>query len=348
MAQTYDPYVQVKDGNTVLYTCHFKDYPRQWVAADSSTAQKITFETGKTLKISIYSANCFNPPITGNEQNIDVRVAIIGRREEKVTIPTDADKTNGYVTFTQAAGDNASFRQLKVAVEHGYDFNDYTERYTGQFPATSPDPNPSIVEIKASDLGLTGHTLKAEDYKNASRYYWRKAQPVPADLSAWTYGEYLWPRTQPYPPEQPVAPFKLTRWGNRDVYIMCPANDTTYDNEDDDPNIKGRTAKKGVYYFYITNEAGTKFVDFVTEHTFAADDYVLISPALRFTANYYYGNCYKMTFGTPFTADFKLNVNEFKSQCGDLNVQTDPEFSTAKVEGTYEDGTEFSFDFCIQ
>ena len=275
-------------------------------------------------------------------------VFLYGGQEIPITIPTDADKTNGYVTFTQASNDDASFRQLKVAIEHGYDFNDYTERITGQFPATTPDPNPSIMKVKASDLGLTGYTLKAENYKNAHRYYWRKSTPQPADLSAWSYSEYLWPQTVPYPPEQPVSPFKLTRWGDRDVYIMCPANDTTYDNEDAPPTMKGRTAKKGVYYFYITNEAGTKIVDFTTEHTFAADDYVIVSPALRFTANYYYGQCYEMTFGTPFSANFKLNVNEFKSQCGDLNVQTDPEFSTAKVEGTYADGTEFSYDFCIQ
>ena len=89
-------------------------------------------------------------------------------------------------------------------------------------------------------------------------------------------------------------------------------------------------------------------MDFSPEHTFEADDYVVIGNALRFTANYYYGNCYKMTFGIPFKSNFKLNVNEFKSQCGDLNVQTDPDFNTAKVEGTYEDGTEFSYDFCIQ
>lgn len=50
----------------------------------------------------------------------------------------------------------------------------------------------------------------------------------------------------------------------------------------------------------------------------------------------------------PLIAKFKLVENIYKSQSGDINVQTDPEFSTAKVEGTYEDGTEFSFDFCIQ
>lgn len=274
-------------------------------------------------------------------------VFLYGGEEIPVTIPTDAEKTNGYVTITKASNDNATFKQYGVHIEHGYDFNDYTERLTGQFGSTAPDPNPSILKVKASDIGLTGHTLKAEDYKNASRYYWRKTQPVPADLSAWSYSEYLWPQTVPYPPEQPVTPFKLTRWGDRDVYIMCPANDTTYDNEDAPPTMKGRTAKKGVYYFYITNEAGTKIVDFTTEHTFAADDYVIISPALRYTANYYYGQCCEMTFGTPFSADFKLNVNEFKSQKGDLNP-TPTEFETVNFAGTDGDGNAFSYDIVIK
>lgn len=317
--------VQYVEGSTVWYS-----YKGKWcrIASGAIAEKKDRVQIADTalmrqnFNLGVAAAEVFfDGTVPTAEAPILVDSTITFHDEDTpVTIPTDADKTNGYVTFTQASNDDASFRQLKVAIEHGYDFNDYTERYTGQFPGTAPDPNPSIVEIKASDLGLTGHTLKAEDYKNASRYYWRKAQPVPADLSAWTYSEYIWPRTVPYPPEQPVSPFKLTRWGNRDVYIMCPANDTTYDNEDDDPRIKGRTAKKGVYYFYITNEAGTKFVDFVTEHTFEADDYVLVAPALKFTANYYYGNCYKMTFGTPFNANFKLNVNEFKSQCGDINA----------------------------
>lgn len=75
---------------------------------------------------------------------------------------------------------------------------------------------------------------------------------------------------------------------------------------------------------------------------------MLYAGGLRFTKDYYWGRYISMAFGTPFSADFKLNVNEFKSQCGDLNAQTDPEFDTAKVEGTYADGTEFSYDFCIK
>lgn len=37
-------------------------------------------------------------------------VFLYGGQEIPITIPTDAEKTNGYVTFTQASGDNASFR----------------------------------------------------------------------------------------------------------------------------------------------------------------------------------------------------------------------------------------------
>ena len=36
--------------------------------------------------------------------------------EDGTTLSVDAGKTNGYVTFTQASTDNASFRQLSVAV----------------------------------------------------------------------------------------------------------------------------------------------------------------------------------------------------------------------------------------
>ena len=81
--------------------------------------------------------------------------------EDGTTLSVDANKTNGYVTFTQASNDDANFRQLSIAIEHGYNFNDYTERLTGQFPSTKPDPNPSSMKVKASDIGLVGYTVKA-------------------------------------------------------------------------------------------------------------------------------------------------------------------------------------------
>ena len=46
-------------------------------------------------------------------------------------------------------------------------------------------------------------------------------------------------------------------------------------------------------------------------------------------------------------ADFKLNINEFKSQSGDI-AETLADGSSVKVDGTYADGTDFSFDFCTK
>ena len=46
-------------------------------------------------------------------------------------------------------------------------------------------------------------------------------------------------------------------------------------------------------------------------------------------------------------ADFKLNINEFKSQSGDI-AETLADGSSVKVDGTYADGTSFSFDFCTK
>lgn len=68
---------------------------------------------------------------------------------------------------------------------------------------------------------------------------------------------------------------------------------------------------------------------------------------MRGTANNYYVIAYQFQFGTPFTADFKLNINEFKSQSGDI-AETLADGSSVKVDGTYADGTTFSFDFCTK
>lgn len=49
----------------------------------------------------------------------------------------------------------------------------------------------------------------------------------------------------------------------------------------------------------------------------------------------------------PYENAFDLAVNTFKSQQGDINVAV-PDASTVAVEGTYADGTEFSFGLCTK
>ena len=55
----------------------------------------------------------------------------------------------------------------------------------------------------------------------------------------------------------------------------------------------------------------------------------------------------KIQLGQPLNANFNLAINTFKSQQGDINVAA-PDASTVAVEGTYADGTEFSFDLCTK
>ena len=72
-----------------------------------------------------------------------------------------------------------------------------------------------------------------------------------------------------------------------------------------------------------------------------------LNGGLRGTVGNYYVIAYQFQFGTPFSADFKLNINEFKSQSGDI-AETLADGNYVNVDGTYADGTTFSYDFCTK
>lgn len=336
MAQTYDPNVKVKDGNIVLYTCHFKDYPRQWVAADGSTVQKITFESGKTLAVSIYSANCFNPPISGNEQNLDVRVAVFGSREEKVTIPTDAEKTNGYVTFTQAAGDDASFRQLKVVVDaNAVPATEATELSTYVNTTGAAQSGMGIDLDLSSHEDLVGKTVTPLDVKYCTIAGTGTTPPTEDVLKAGLAD--IWNDT--------VANASVKIYPDKSIinnYLMCPATNVRQAYIDQ----MGAPADKPFFVKFVNGS----YDSWLTDYTFGASDSIV--PAKNRVMNNNsrgWAIQVKLDDAVPgWNANFKLNLNQFKSQCGDINAQTDPDFNTAKVEGTYADGTEFSYDFCIK
>lgn len=85
----------------------------------------------------------------------------------------------------------------------------------------------------------------------------------------------------------------------------------------------------------------------VLESIIIPSGYRMGDVGLKPKANKYYIMGWKFTAGTPFSADFKLNINEFKSQSGDI-AETLADNPTVKVDGTYADGTNFSFDFCTK
>lgn len=171
--------------------------------------------------------------------------------EIPITIPTDAEKTNGYVTFTQASNDDASFRQLKVEIEHGYNYND-TYTVKGQFGSTKPDPNPSIVAKTAGELGLAGVEIHASDYERISSRYWRDTTPAPEDINEWGTAN-LWTGQA-----TDILKLALTPAGSakyRSVYHSL----IDYTIPDDDtvaPEFAGFTFKTGEYYFVESDLVG--------------------------------------------------------------------------------------------
>lgn len=120
-----------------------------------------------------------------------------------VYIEPDAQKTNGYVTFTLSSDDNASYTSEKLAIEKGYDFNDTLSHSGG--PAVSGDrANFLSAESSAEQLGLAGIEMTIDNiqwgYNTAGT-----AQLTTADITSWNeaktyYGAqwifFNWPNGQ--------------------------------------------------------------------------------------------------------------------------------------------------------
>ena len=133
------------------------------------------------MAVSIYSGNCFDPPISGNDQNLDVRVAVSGGREEKVTIPTDADKTNGYVTFTQASNDDSNFRQLNVAV-NGTSWKANFKLNVNEFKSQEGE-----IEGGVQTSDLSSYVKKSDMSGYAKFKILRDNTTIPQDYSTWYF-----------------------------------------------------------------------------------------------------------------------------------------------------------------
>ena len=89
-----------------------------------------------------------------------------------------------------------------------------------------------------------------------------------------------------------------------------------------EPSLRGKSMEVGKWYFADAELSSGQYIWRRISETkvFEPDETVIYLSGARFTSNYYWGRLTKFAFGTPFTADFKLNVNEFKSQCGDIDA----------------------------
>ena len=74
--------------------------------ANLPTKQQVNIPTNTDYKIGVKVVK------NGELLDLDPTDVTLG------TLSADVDKTNGYVTFTKAAGDEASYTQKKLAIVH--------------------------------------------------------------------------------------------------------------------------------------------------------------------------------------------------------------------------------------
>lgn len=107
--------------------------------------------------------------------NTDYKVGIKVKRNGEIqnlgpssvklgTLSADADKTNGYVTFTLSAGDSASYTQATLDIQHRFD-DSVIEYNTIQNTASgNMTLNGNVLSATAEELGLAGKTVDAENF----------------------------------------------------------------------------------------------------------------------------------------------------------------------------------------
>lgn len=250
------------------------------------------------------------------------------------TISADAELTNGYVTFPISTPDTASLVQDTVVLDKPHYFNG-TVKNTGQWPAqVVPEVlNPAVFQANAKDLDAVGAVVNANDIGPKQIKQWRNANPVPDDLSAWVtqtwlidlgFGEYL--------PAVVIVEGGIDEHGyarGQQVYCKQKTGDPT----------------KFVFADKVPGTAAT----YINEReTYTLTEKSTFIRNLNFRANWYYGQAINLVLdGTPTKAQFKLNVNTFKSQQGDKDYIGELPYIPSKTvtfSGTYTDNTPFSYD----
>ena len=128
--------------------------------ANLPTVQQVNVPTNTDYKVGIKVKR------NGEFQQLDPDEITIYAGD--TTIPTDSEKTNGYVTFTRASGDIASFTQLVVVV----DTTSFTEKFklnvniyksqVGDIDAGGPGGDIDVNSVTAKTISVVDSTGELE------------------------------------------------------------------------------------------------------------------------------------------------------------------------------------------
>lgn len=139
--------------------------------------------------------------------------------------------------------------------------------------------------------------------------------------------------------EKDNASVKITL-GSSTSYLMVPAT-ATRDAFKENFNID---TDKPFFVKYVNNA----YDSWLEKYTLTSED-VIVPPKNRLTNNTSRGWGIRVQLDDlvpGWSSSFKLNVNTFKSQQGDINVAAAAS-STATFAGTFSDNTEFSYDVVV-
>lgn len=240
--------------------------------------------------------------------------------QDGTTLSVDSDKTNGYVTITKASSDAASFKQYDVKI----DTTDYVD-ISAEHSNTGRSTQCQILSadiVPYYDRTLFGVNVKLEykpnvdaDFEEVDYEAMTSITPVKVLTTAsTTYAKYQWFGDCVFTDE----------WGAANKRFV------EYDDNGQPVRYLDSIPLQGVTEFklYITGRNNKNMFPKFQFNESSSNPLVI-----RLTL---------ITGDIPFTADFKLNINEFKSQKGDINLVE--RASTVNFAGTDGQGKAFSYD----
>lgn len=115
---------------------------------NTPTTQQINVPTNTDYKVGIKVLR------NGKEQNLKPAEVTLG------TLSADEGDVNGYTTFTFSAGDNASYTQATLDIQHGYEAGFSQPAYVEQNNTGASLP---VVLVSADLSDFVGKTIYPED-----------------------------------------------------------------------------------------------------------------------------------------------------------------------------------------
>lgn len=285
---------------------------------NTPTTQQINVPTNTDYKVGIKVVR------NGKEQNLKPAEVTLG------TLSADQDDINGYTTFTLSAGDDASYTQETIDIQHGYESAFYKPAFVEQ-NTTGATETVTIISADLSDF--VGYTLKPEDVYYSAMY--RRSELSVSQIEE-SFGPY-WRVNEDAQSAVEFKPFIEDKDGNPKMYlVVTQAWYQEYCNA-----LGWPIDKPG---FFVPKPDNT--MNIVETYTVQEGDRLVMGKGLNVSKDRWFGGKISITVGTPFDAQFKLNTNVFKSQEGNIGAFSG-NANTVKFAGQTVDGTEFSYDLVL-